>query len=284
MLVEFEKYKNQQKKIEAMKAAIKRFREWGAIGDNERLFKKAANMEKRLEQMELIEKPVLERDKLPIGFNTGGRSGKRVLTVKGFDFSYGDKFIFKNADLEVCYGDRVCLLGDNGSGKSTIIKVIMGQLSPLNGKITMGESVKPGYIEQEVSFENEKDTVLEALKKDALIPEQEARRILARYCFIGDNVLKRLEVLSGGERVIIKLAMLMQREVNFLILDEPTNHLDIDTKELLEESLSEYKGTILFVSHDRYFINKLASRVVNIADYKLINYDGDYNYYLSRKK
>ncbi|MCL2463381.1 MAG: ATP-binding cassette domain-containing protein [Defluviitaleaceae bacterium] len=277
-MLEFEQYKNQQKMIEAMKAAIKRFREWGAMGNNERLFKKAANMEKRLERMDLAERPQ-ERRELPLNFAAGSRSGKRVLTVRGLDFAYGESALYHNAGMEVLYRERVCLLGPNGAGKTTLIRLIAGRIPCENGSIIVAESARIGYIEQEIAFENEDASVLTALKEDAVIGEQEARRILARFYICGDEVHKRVRGLSGGERVILRLAMLMQRQVNFLILDEPTNHLDIHAKELLEESLNDYKGTLLFTSHDRYFINKIATRIVSIEDRGLKSYPGNYDDY-----
>ena len=308
MLVEFEQYKTQQKKIEAMKAAIKRFREWGALApQNKAHFVRVRNMEKRLEHMEQIEKPQLEKDKLPIHFEIGKRSGKRVLTIRDLCFAYpsGSQVIpsgtqpnpdinsvthtvqtpsystplFTNAGMEILFKDRVCLLGANGVGKSTIINLILGRLAPLAGSVMLAESAKLGYIEQEVSFKDERASILEAFREDAVIHENEARRILAKFFITGDDVHKRLHSLSGGERVILRLAMQLQRPINFLILDEPTNHLDIDTKELLEESLSDYQGTILFISHDRYFINRLATKVVYIRNKALVSVDGNYDDY-----
>lgn len=283
MMLEFEQYKNQQRQIEAMKAAIKRFREWGARGNNKRMFRRADNMEKRLEKMEMIDKPRTERDRLPITLNTGTRSGKRVLAVREVYFNYGKAPVLRGVNLDILYRDRVCLMGGNGGGKTTLVKLVLSRLETTEGTVTLGESVRIGYVEQETHFENEKETVLETFKREAAVHENEARRILARYFFHGDAVYKRLESLSGGERVIIKLALLMQQQVNFLILDEPTNHLDIDTKEMLEEALSEYGGTLLFVSHDRYFINKTAKRVAYLENGTLSQYDGNYDDFIAAK-
>ncbi|MCL2199449.1 MAG: ATP-binding cassette domain-containing protein [Defluviitaleaceae bacterium] len=263
-MLEFEQYKNRQKQIEAMRAAIKRFREWGTMADNPRLFKKAANMEKRIERMELIEKPQADR-KLPLHFQAGKRSGKRVLTIRDLCFDYGNTPIFADASMEVLFREHVCLMGANGTGKSTLIKLILGELPMQSGELSLAESAKTGYIPQNVTFEDETATILTAFQACAKVHEGEARNILAKFYITRDNVHKRLHSLSGGERVILKLAMLMQTPVNFLILDEPTNHLDIDTKELLEESLADYQGTLLFISHDRYFINRLATRTYVIA-------------------
>ncbi|MDR0272985.1 MAG: ATP-binding cassette domain-containing protein [Clostridiales bacterium] len=267
-LIEFEQYKNQQKKIEAMQAAIKRFREWGARGDNELMFVKAKNIEKRLERMEKIEKPETMR-KFPIQFEMEKRSGKRVLTISELNFSYDEnnsEKIFENAEIEIIFREHICLMGANGTGKSTLIKLIIGELPMQSGEMKLSESAKIGYIPQNVTFENENESILGAFQNAATIHENEARRILAKFFITRDDVYKKLHSLSGGERVILKLAMLMQSSVNFLILDEPTNHLDIDTKELLEESLADFNGTLLFISHDRYFINRLATRKILIEN------------------
>ncbi|MCL2420753.1 MAG: ATP-binding cassette domain-containing protein [Defluviitaleaceae bacterium] len=257
MLAEFEQYKSQQKQIEAMEAAIKRYQvlERGTRTDV---------LRRRINRLERMDNPLAEKDKLKINFEMKARSGKRVLTIKDMCFAYGERVLFENAALEILFRERVCLMGDNGSGKTTLINLLLGNLTPDAGEVMRGESVKLGYIEQEVSFPNEKETVLEMFKRECTVHEKEARHMLARYFYYGDAVHKRLDKLSGGERVIIKLALLMERDVNFLILDEPTNHLDIAAKEVLEEALAGYKGTLLFVSHDRYFINKVASRCVRI--------------------
>ncbi|MCL2362052.1 MAG: ATP-binding cassette domain-containing protein [Defluviitaleaceae bacterium] len=273
MLLDFEKFKQQQRLIEHMKAEIRRIKEAN------RFSRRAVVMQRKLDRIERLERPDIDPDKLPIHFAMGGRSGKRVLTIQDLNFGYTAP-LFSQANMDVIFKDRVCLLGANGTGKSTIIKLLLGQLSPQGGSITVAESAKIGYIEQEVSFPNEKATILDAFKEDAKIHENEARRILAKFFITGDDIYKRIGSLSGGERVILRLAMELQRPINFLILDEPTNHLDIDTKEILEESLADYKGTILFISHDRYFINRLATKVVYVRDKALHSVDGNFDDYV----
>lgn len=267
LLLEFKDYKNQQKKISAMKAAIKRYRQWGTESDNAKFFKKAKELEKKLEKIQLIDRPQLEKTKLPISF-FGERSGKEVLKLENFSLSKGDKELFCKADLLIARDERVCLSGDNGTGKTSLIKAIINE-EKYGGSLTLGPSVKLGYIPQEIRFANEKDTVLEAFKRECVITEGEARKTLAKFFFYGENVFKSVGKLSGGEKVLLKLAMLMENETNFLILDEPTNHIDIDTREMLEEALLEFKGTLFFVSHDRYFINKIATEIVVIKDKSL---------------
>ena len=261
-LAEFEMYKTQQKQIEKMQESIKKLREFGRIAGNEMFFKRAKSIEKRLEKIELLEKRI--EKKLPIKINSCSKVGKDILVIKNLNKNYGDNIVFKNFNMEVYGGEKVQLKGKNGSGKSTLIKIILGKDNDFCGDIKINPSVKIGYIPQEIKFNNESDTVLEYFLENHSGSETEVRTFLAKYMFYGENVFKRLKELSGGERVRLLIAKLVIKQTNFLILDEPTNHLDISTRELLEENLKEYKGTILFVSHDRYFANKIAEREINI--------------------
>lgn len=262
ILAEFEKYKTQQKQIEKMKEAIKKLREFGRIAGNEMFFKRAKSIEKRLNKIELLEKKVDK--KLPIEIKSCNKVGKDILVIKNLNKSYGDNIIFKDFNMEVFGGEKVQLKGKSGSGKSTILKIILGKDNDFNGELKINPSVKIGYIPQEIKFNNESDTVLECFLKHYKGSETEARTFLAKYMFYGENVFKRLKELSGGEKVRFLIAELVSKQTNFLILDEPTNHLDISTREILEENLKEYKGTIIFVSHDRYFAAKIAEREINI--------------------
>lgn len=263
-LIEFEKYKNQQKQIEKMKEAIKKLRSFGALEENESFFKRAKCIEKRIEKLEVLDKVKLEKKKLPFNINAVGRSGKDVLIINNLNKNFGERIIFNNFNMGVYFGEKVRLIGKNGSGKSTLIKIILGQESNFFGEIKINPSVKLGYIPQEVKFENEKETIFEYFYKEYNKSQTEIRSFLAKYMFFGENVFKRLEELSGGERIRLLLAKLVVKETNFLILDEPTNHLDIESREALEETLNEYKGTILFVSHDRYFANKISTREIKL--------------------
>ena len=263
-LSEYEVYKNQQKQIEKMKESIKKLRIFGNLAGNEMFFKRAKSIEKRLEKLELVDKINSEKRKLPINLNTSNRSGKDVLTIKNLNKSYGAKKIFDDFNMEIHYGEKVQLKGNNGSGKSTLLKIILGEDNNYSGEIRLGSSVKIGYIPQEIKFINENKTVLEYFLFDYTDSETKARSYLAKYMFFGNNVFKRLKELSGGERVRLILAKLVLQETNFLILDEPTNHLDISTREILEDTLEEYTGTILFVSHDRYFAKKVAMREITL--------------------
>ena len=276
LLLEFEDYKNQQKKIAAMKAAIKRFREWGAKGDNEKFYKKAKELERKLEQMELIDKPKLDKAKIPLNF-TGERSGQDVLTVREISLILGNLSLFESASMDIRIREKVCLLGENGTGKTSLIQAILGNNSDYSGLIKLGSGALIGYIPQEIRFSDEKATILEAFREEYPCPEGEARKILAKYFFYGENVFKRTGVLSGGEKVLLKLAILVQKKINFLILDEPTNHIDIETREMLEETLADFSGTLLFISHDRFFINKIAGKIIEIKNAQLNTYVGNYD-------
>lgn len=261
-LAEFEMYKTQQKQIEKMQESIKKLREFGRLAGNEMFFKRAKSIEKRLEKIEVLEKR--ENKKLPIKINSCSKAGKDILVIKNLNKSYGDNVIFNNFNMGVFGGEKVQLKGKNGSGKSTLIKIILGNDNDFSGEIKINPSVKIGYIPQEIKFDNESNTILEYFLENHSGSETEVRTFLAKYMFYGENVFKRLKELSGGERVRLLIAKLVLKQTNFLILDEPTNHLDISTRELLEENLKEYKGTILFVSHDRYFANKIVEREINL--------------------
>lgn len=259
-LLEFENYKNQQKQIEKMQEAIKKLRKFGEKEQNESFYKRAKCIEKRLEKMEKLEKVSLDKKSINIKFDFETRSGKDVLRISNLNKIFGSRNIFKDLSFNISYGEKVLLKGKNGTGKTTLIKMIIGADSDYTGNIILGTNVKIGYIPQILEFEKD-ETILEYFYKIYNGTETEIRTYLARFMFFGENVFKKVSLLSGGEKVRIKLAELMIKEINFLILDEPTNHLDINTRELLEETLKEFKGTILFISHDRYFANKIADRV-----------------------
>lgn len=281
-LAEFDEYKNQQKQIEAMKATVKKLKEWGERGDNPRFFRRAACIERKLEKMELLDRPDSKKQ-LPLDFEINGRSGKDVLVADDLGIIIGDKVILDRAELYLKYGEKVCLMGKNGAGKSTFIKAVLYGDNICQGKIKIGSNVSIGYMPQEILFEDENATILDTARKFYDGTGTHLRASLAKFLFYGENVFKRVGKLSGGEKVRLKLFELIQKKANLLILDEPTNHIDIDTKEMLEEALSEYQGTLFFISHDRYFINKLAQRVINIENEKFQQYLGNYDYFKEQK-
>lgn len=287
IMAEFEEFKDQQKQIAAMKASIKKLQEFGRLAapGGESFFKRAASIQKRLDKIELLEKPE-EKKELPLDFQIDKRSGKDVLTIEDLSAMIGDRVLFDGAEMYLKFGDKSCLMGKNGSGKSTLIKMILNNITPeqyqcaaeqLDGEIKIGSNVVIGYLPQEIKFDDENATILDTARRFYEGTETHLRASLAKFLFYGENVFKRVGSLSGGEKVRLKLFELIQKKANLLILDEPTNHIDIDTREMLEEALNEYNGTILFVSHDRYFIDKLARNIFEIEEEKINKYLGNYS-------
>lgn len=283
LLEEFEAYEDQQKKIKAMEKAIKRLRDWANRADNKDLYKKAACIQKRLDKMTKLEKPVLSQKKMNLSFNDVGRSGKEVIEIIHLNKAFGKQVLFNELAFKMQYQERIALVGDNGCGKSTLIKMILGEEAVDQGEIKLGTRLKLAYLPQQVHFENEELTVLETFKKDVVMTETEARNTLAKFLFYGETVFKKIKGLSGGEKSRLQLCKLIQQDVNLLILDEPTNHLDIEARENLEEALLNFKGSLLFISHDRYFINKLAEKVNEIEACQITTYLGNYDVYREKK-
>lgn len=288
ILSEFDQYKDQQKMIEAMKKKIKQLQEFGRLAapSGESFFKRAASIQKRLDKIDLLNKPE-EQKQIPLNFQMPNRSGNQVLLIKNFDLFIENKKLLNSVEFSIFFKDKVCLMGKNGSGKSTLIKYII-DLYNNNDKqedknVKIGSNVSIGYIPQIISFENDNATVLDVVRQYYNGTETHLRAALAKFMFNGDNVFKRVGNLSGGEKVRLKLFELMQQNINFLIMDEPTNHIDITTKEVLELSLSEFQGTIFFISHDRYFINELAQKILYIEDTFINKYLGNYDNYKEEK-
>lgn len=282
LLEQMHKYKEQQKEIKSMESTIKDLRDWAIRADNSKFFKRAASMEKRLERMksnEDAQKPKIENKTMKLNFKNSERSGEETIKAKGLCKSYIDKVIFNEADLLINFKERVALVGPNGSGKTTFLKMLLGEEAPDKGTVELGDNVKVGYLPQVITFDNEEYTVIQAFRDDISILEGQAREYLSKFMFFGNSVFKKVKALSGGERIRLKLSMLLYEDINLLILDEPTNHLDIDSIETLEEALEEFKGTIFFISHDRYFINKIGERIIAIEDNKFKSYLGNYDYY-----
>ena len=273
LLLEFKNYNNQQKEIKAIKEAIARFKEWGEKSDNPIFFKRAHALEKRLERMDILEKPQIKKD-LNINLTTTNRSANHVLTIENLNLSIDSKELLVKSNMEIYYKDRVCLMGKNGTGKTTLIKNIINNT---HENIKIGANIQIGYLPQEIRFDNEDLTIYDYVRTFFVGSESELRSKLHQFYFSSESIYKKLKNISGGEKVRIKLLELILKKANFLILDEPTNHIDIDTKEILEESLLDYDGTILFISHDRYFINKIATKIVRIENKKLVSYDGNYD-------
>ena len=264
-------YLKEQAKIAQLEKAADQMHLWAFMG-NDALHKRAFSMEKRIERMRTTDKPTREK-KMTAQFRSSEFLGDEVLTLKGVGKSFGERTLFSGVDLKVAGGERIALIGDNGTGKSTLIKMIMGEEYPDEGRIKLGPSTKIAYLPQIIHFDvpqrNLVDTMLYS-KRD--ITPQKARDRLAAFHFRGEDVFKSVSVLSGGEQSRLRLCMLMDDEVNFLILDEPTNHLDIASREWIEEAVEAFDGTLLFVSHDRYFINRFATRVWELEEQRITDY------------
>ncbi len=282
-LAEFENYKNQQKMIKKMKESIKTLRKFGELAKNEMFFKRAKSIEKKLAKIEQLPQVDLEQKTLlNFKLNIDSRSGKDVVIINNLNKNFESKNIFENANLQIHYGEKIALIGKNGTGKSTLLKIIMNEDCEYTGEIKIGQSVNIGYIPQEINFEDDNQTILNFFEQFDNRNETEIRTSLAKYMFRGNDVFKKVSSLSGGEKVRLILAKLLKQNINFLILDEPTNHIDIETRELLEEAIKEYSGTVLFVSHDRYFINNLAERIVEVKEKRFFSYVGNYDEYLRK--
>jgi ATPase subunit of ABC transporter with duplicated ATPase domains len=281
--IQYDNFRDQQKKINTMEKSVKELRDWAMRADNNKFFQRAASIQIKLNKMERIEKPVFEKQNMKLNIHTAERSGKEVIKAAGLSKSFEDKVIFKEAKLMVNYGEKVAFIGPNGSGKTTLLRMLIGEELPDAGSVEFGANVRVAYLPQKITFTNEELTVLECFREDFFILEGKAREYLAKFMFYGSNVYKKVRHLSGGERIRLKLSQLLFEDVNLLILDEPTNHLDTASIETVEAALEGFKGTIFFISHDRYFINKISERVIAIEDYSIKSYPGNYSYYKNIK-
>jgi ATP-binding cassette, subfamily F, member 3 len=281
--VQYEHFREQQKKVNNMEKQVTSLRDWAMRADNNKFFRRAASIQKKLDKMDRIDKPIFERRNMRLNFNDATRSGKETIKAIGLSKRYEDKVIFDGADLMIHYGERVGIVGPNGSGKTTFLKMLLGEEQPDSGVVELGANVMAAYLPQKIEFENEELTVLECFREGISIVEGKAREYLAKFMFYKKSVFKKVKFLSGGERIRLKLAMLMYQDINLLILDEPTNHLDIDSIETLEAALEDFKGTIFFISHDRYFINKIGERVIAVENFGLNSYQGNYDDYKREK-
>ncbi len=279
-LSRYRAYMNQQAEIRHQEEVIAKLKQF----NREKSIRRAESREKMLEKMERLEKPTEVRDEMRLVLTPDIESGYDVLHVEGLCKSYGSHTLFQDLDIDIKRGERVALIGSNGTGKTTILKIINQLLPPDKGRIHLGAQVHIGYYDQEHQVLHPEKTVFDELH-DAWpgLTNTKVRNILAAFLFTGDDVFKEIRELSGGERGRVSLAKLMLSSANFLILDEPTNHLDITSKEILESALTGYTGTLLFVSHDRYFINRTATRILELTPEGLASYIGNYDYYLEKQ-
>ena len=269
------KYEKDQAKIEQLTRAAEQMHLWAFMG-NDKLHKRAFSMEKRIEKLAHTEKPT-EQKKLSVKFRQREFEGDEVLVMEGLSKSFGEKKLFSGLDLTVTGGERIALIGDNGTGKSTLVKLIMGDETPDAGYVYRGPAVRTAYLPQMVSFSVPERSAYDTMLYDCRCQPQEARDRLAAFGFRGEDVFTPVGTLSGGEKSRLRLCMLMGADINFLILDEPTNHLDIASREWMEDALSDYEQTLLFVSHDRYFIEKFATRIWALADGRITDFRGGYS-------
>jgi len=268
------KYEKDQAKIDQLTRAAEQMHLWAFMG-NDKLHKRAFSMEKRIEKLSHTEKPKEQR-KLNVKFKEREFVGDEVLVIDGLEKRYGDRVLFSGLDMLVTGGERIALIGDNGTGKSTLVKMIMNLEKPDKGWLYLGPTVRTAYLPQLVGFSNEQRSALDTMLYDCRCQPQEARDRLAAFGFRGEDVLTPVGALSGGEKSRLRLCMLMGGDINFLILDEPTNHLDIASREWMEDALSDYEQTLLFVSHDRYFIDKFATRVWELRGGQITDFRGGY--------
>ena len=274
-------YLNQQQEIRHQQEVIAKLKSF----NREKSIKRAESREKMLAKVEVLEKPTEVNDAMSITLEPRTESGNDVLTIRNLGKAFGSLNLFQHVDIDIRRGERIAVIGNNGAGKSTLLKIIMGMLPADAGEIRPGARVHVGYYDQEQQVLHPEKTIFEEIQ-DAYpdMDNTRVRSVLAAFLFTGDDVFKKISDLSGGERGRVSLAQLMLSEANFLILDEPTNHLDITSKEILEDALNHYTGTVLYVSHDRYFINKTATRILELTGQTFINYIGNYDYYLEKKE
>ncbi|MGG0656222.1 ribosomal protection-like ABC-F family protein [Rummeliibacillus pycnus] len=275
---EFAQYEEQQKKIKKMKEAIKRLRQWAneASPPNPDLYRKAKSMEKALERIELVKRPKIEK-KMNLQLEAADRSGKEVITVKNVTKAYKAP-LFNEVNFSVYWQDRLAIVGENGTGKSTLLKMMLGEIKPDEGQCMIGSNVKIGYLAQQFDTVDDQIRLIDAFRENISMTEEEARHVLAQFLFYGYDVYKKVHDLSGGEKMRLRLAQLMQQDINLLILDEPTNHLDIESREVLEDNLQNFAGTIIAVSHDRYFLQKIFTKIAWIDQQTVTIHHGDYQW------
>ena len=273
-------YEANRREIEKQEEMIRRFKQHGT----EKLANRAKSREKKLEKMEVMDRPVQSFDTMKLHFRTLFASGNDVASGEDLSMSFGERQLFKNVNFDIKKDERVCLIGPNGIGKTTLLKMLLEQADPDTGVIRLGQNVSIGYYDQEQQMLDPEKTVLEELHSAyRLYTQKELRNILGSFLFRGDDVFKEVKSLSGGEKARLSLLKIMMTGANFLVMDEPTNHLDIPSKEVFEDALLEFPGTLLMVSHDRYFLGKIPTRILELTEEGLTEYLGQYDYYLEKK-
>ncbi|MDB8805896.1 ribosomal protection-like ABC-F family protein [Romboutsia sp. 1001216sp1] len=279
--IEQKKYEDQQKEIKKQEESIERLKAYG----REKHVKRARSKEKMLAKVDVLDKPDGERKRARIEFNPSVTSGNDVLQLRDISMGYGEKILFKDINLDIYRGEKVALIGANGIGKSTLFKIIMNELTPLSGDVKFGTNVNVSYFHQEQKTLNLENTIIDEIWNDNTnLTQTTLRSMLGAFLFEGEDVFKKISTLSGGERARVAILKLILSKANLLLLDEPTNHLDIDSKEVLEEALCGYTGTVFTISHDRYFLNTVVDKILVLDETGITEYLGNYDYYLEKKK
>ena len=279
--LELKKFEDQQKDIKKQEESIERLKVFG----REKHLKRARSKEKALAKVDVLDKPEAYRKKAKIEFNPSVTSGNDVLQLRDISMGYGERILFKDLNLDIYRGEKVALIGANGIGKSTLFKIIMNEITPLSGDIKFGTNVNVSYFHQEQKTLNLDNTIIDEIWEDnKQLTQTSLRTMLGAFLFEGEEVFKKISTLSGGERARVAILKLILSNANLLLLDEPTNHLDIDSKEVLEEALSSYTGTIFTISHDRYFLNTVVDKVLVLDENGITEYLGNYDYYIEKKK
>lgn len=279
--LELKKFEDQQKDLKKQEESIERLKAFG----REKHLKRARSKEKALAKIDVLDKPEAYRKKARIEFNPSVTSGNDVLQLRDISMGYGERILFKDLNLDIYRGEKVALIGANGIGKSTLFKIIMNEIAPLSGNIKFGTNVNVSYFHQEQKTLTLDNTIIDEIWEDNKhLTQTDLRSMLGSFLFEGEEVFKKISTLSGGERARVAILKLILSNANLLLLDEPTNHLDIDSKEVLEDALSGYTGTIFTISHDRYFLNTVVDKVLVLDENGITEYLGNYDYYIEKKK
>ena len=279
LLIEFQQYQDQQKKIQKMRETIKRLKEWAnrANPPNAGMHRQAKSMEKALQRIEVLDRPVLTKKQMALDFKIDRRSGKDVVFLDGVWKEFGDRILFHDVSVHIRFGERAAIVGSNGTGKTTLLNMIVGKEHADAGEVKLGSGLSIGYLSQHTLEMDNDRTIIEEFREAIAVSEYDARPMLAKFLFFDNMVFQPVRQLSGGERMRLRLAQLMHQNHNLLVLDEPTNHLDLEAKEVMEEALSEFPGTIIAVSHDRYFLDKLFPVTYWLKNERVERFDGNYS-------
>ena len=278
-----QQYVTQQKEIERLEAAIKRFELWASWVPDERHIRQARNKQRQIDRMDKVERPVLERRRIALQLRPTTRGGQRVFELRSLGVAFGSEPVLAGIDLTVMHGERVGVVGDNGAGKSVLLKMLVGEIEPTEGEVWVGPSIEIGYLAQDQDTLDPASTPLDTVRRAVPVSEADGVGLLMKFLFPYEQVRRANRLLSGGERTRLQLLLLMVARPNLLVLDEPTNHLDIESVEVLEKALEEFAGTVVAISHDRYFLDRIADRIVEVRDGDARASEGGYSAWLEKR-